>query len=86
MRLQYRAKGGANIEWEVFSGTLRIGGIHKGTLSLGANRETPWAWHFQLHIAPSGFEHHGFAPTFEEAQEAVERNWALWLSAAGLSK
>jgi hypothetical protein len=82
--LQYRTKGDTQTQWDVFSGQLRIGSIHKGSLSLSANRETPWAWHFALHVAPPGFEHHGFARTFEEAQAAVARSWQLWIDAAGL--
>lgn len=84
MSLQYRAKGDAGTEWDVFSGDLRIGSISKGSLSLSASRETPWGWHFALHVAPPGFEHHGFARTFDEAKAAVERNWQAWMSAAGL--
>jgi hypothetical protein len=84
MSLQYRVRGTNGIEWAVSSGDLRIGSIHKGSLSLTTNRATPWAWHFELRAAPHGFEHHGFARTFEDAMEAVERNWRLWLSSAGL--
>ena len=38
-----------------------------------------------LGTAPTGFEHHGHADTFEEAKTAVERNWQGWLAAAGLA-
>ena len=86
MSLQYRVKGNTGIEWVVSSGELRIGSIHRGSLSLNPNRNTPWAWHFELRVAPLGFEHHGFARTFDEAMEAVERNWQLWLSSAGLGE
>ena len=44
-----------------------------------------WAFGFRSAV-PAGFSHHGFAETAEEAKAAVERHWAAWLAAAGLSR
>jgi hypothetical protein len=85
MSLQYRVRGATGIEWEMRSGGVRLGSIHRGVRALARNRETPWAWHFELQVGPPGFEHHGFARTFEDAMDAVEKNWRLWLTAANLT-
>ena len=37
-------------------------------------------------VGPPGFQPHGHADTFEAAKASVERNWQLWLTAAGLSE
>jgi len=53
-------------------------------LSLAADRETPWTWHFRLHVAPPGFVMHGVSATLDDAKAAMESNWQRWLEAAGL--
>jgi hypothetical protein len=84
MPLTYRDRQTTGTQLDVLAGELTIGSIHKGTLSLSANRETPWAWHFRLHVAPPGFVMHGFTATLEEAKADMERNWQLWIKSAGL--
>jgi hypothetical protein len=82
--LRYQSTNDIGTSFDVLSGELRIGHISKGAMSLAASREEPWSWGFALHVAPPGFVMHGSAATLEEAQEAMERNWALWLTVAGL--
>jgi hypothetical protein len=84
MPLTYRDRQSTGTQWDVLSGELVIGGIVKGSLSLAADRDTPWAWHFRLHVAPPGFAMHGVAVTLDEAKADMESNWQLWVTAAGL--
>jgi hypothetical protein len=50
-----------------------------------ASHAVRWRWSFAVMVGPPGFQPHGHADTFEAAKASVERNWQLWLSAAGLS-
>lgn len=84
MILTFRPRQATGTHFDVLSGELVIGGISKGSLSLSASRDTPWSWHFALHVAPPGFEHHGFTATLDEAKANMERNWQLWLTVARL--
>jgi hypothetical protein len=84
MPLTYRDKGSSGTQWDVLSGELVIGNINKGALSLAADRDTPWSWHFRLHVAPPGFVMHGVSVTLDAAQADMERNWQRWLEATGL--
>lgn len=59
MPLTYRDRHSTSTQLDVLSGALVIGSINKGSLSLSASRETPWAWHFRVHVAPLGFVMHG---------------------------
>ena len=82
MSLTYRDRQSTGTYLDVLSGDLVIGTINKGVLSLAINRETPWAWHFALNVAPRGFQMHSFAPALEKAKADMERNWQLWIDAA----
>jgi hypothetical protein len=84
MPLTYRDRSKSGTQWDVMSGGLVIGSINKGALSLSANHETPWTWHFGLHVAPREFVMHGASATLDEAKTDMERNWQQWLSAAKL--
>jgi hypothetical protein len=84
MPLTYRDRQSTSTHFDVLSGDLVIGSINKGSLSLSASRETPWSWHFELHVCPPGFVMHGFARSLDEAKADMERNWQRWLDAARL--
>jgi len=84
MPLTYRNRGSGGTQWDVLSGELVIGNINKGALSLSASQDTPWTWHFALHVAPPGFVMHGASATLNEAKADMERNWQRWLAAAKL--
>ena len=84
MPLTYRDRGTTGTQWDVLSGELVIGNINKGSLSLAADRDTPWSWHFRLHVAPIGFVMHGVAVTLDDAKADMERNWRRWIESAGL--
>jgi hypothetical protein len=84
MPLTYRDRGASGTQWDVLSGELVIGNINKGALSLAADRDTPWSWHFRLHVAPQGFIMHGVSVTLDDAKVAMERNWQRWLAEANL--
>jgi hypothetical protein len=84
MPLVYRDKGTSGTQLEVLSGELPIARISKNVLSIVASHAVQWSWDFQLTAAPPGFQHHGHADDFEGAKAGVERNWQLWLTAAGL--
>ena len=43
-----------------------------------------WRWFFAIGYGPQGFQTHGNADSLDDAKAGVERNWALWLAAAGL--
>jgi hypothetical protein len=84
MRLTYLDRGSSGTQWDVLWGGLVIGSIGKGALSLAADRETPWTWHFRLRVARPGFVMHGVSVTLDDAKVAMERNWQRWPEAAGL--
>jgi hypothetical protein len=84
--LVYRDRGRSRTQLEVFSGQLPIVRVSKDVLSVVAGRAVQRSWSFQLTAAPLGFQHHGHADSFEEVKAGVERNWQLWLSAAGLNE
>ena len=87
MPLVYRDKGTSGTRLEVLSNELRLARIGKAMFSETAGGEAYWRWDFALTAGgPPGFQIHGHADTFEAAKADVERNWKLWLTAAGLSE
>ena len=86
MPLTYRDRGSSGTQIEVLSGNLGVAQIGKRVLTPLAGQEVHWQWTFSIQPAPSGFEHSGHADTREVAKAAVERNWQVWLDAAGLTE
>jgi hypothetical protein len=43
-----------------------------------------WEWSWHISKGPPGFTIHDRADTKAEAQATIEREWGLWLEAAGL--
>ena len=86
MVLIYRDRGSSGTQLEVVSGSLVIGHVRKLVLSVVANKEARWGWHFSLTCGPPGLQHHGHADTLEHAKAAFGRNWKAWVEAAGIAK
>ena len=84
MPLIYRDTGTSGTQLDVLSGELRIAHIGKLIMSAMTGHAVRWQWDFAVMFGPKGFQIHGNAETFEEAKAGVERNWQLWLTAAGL--
>ena len=85
MPLVFRDTSTSGTQIDVLSNDLRIAHIGKEVLSLLAGHDVRWRWDFAVTIGPPGFEPHGHADKFEAAKASVERNWQVWLLAAGLS-
>jgi len=84
MPLTYRDRGTTGTQLDVMSGDVRIGRISKDVLSLAT--VVSWSWTIYIDAGPPGFMRHGSADTGEEAKVGFERNWQLWLTAAGLAE
>ena len=82
--LEFRDKGTSATQFAVMSGDVVIATVSKGTLSVTAGQAVFWRWTFHMTAGPPGFEQHGTATSFEEAQAAVEAQWTRWLDAARL--
>ena len=81
MALVFRDKGTSGTQIEVLSNDLCIAHIGKEVMSVVAGHDG----NFVVTVGPPGFQPHGHAETFDAAKASVERNWQLWLLAAGLS-
>jgi hypothetical protein len=81
--LTYRDKGTSDTQLEIIS-ELPIGSVGKNVLSIAAGRAVTWSWTLRLDAAPPGFQRHGVADKCTKA--GVERNWRMWLDAAGLKE
>jgi hypothetical protein len=79
--LVFRDKGTSGTQIDVLSNDLCIAHIGKEVMSVVAGHDG----NFVVTVGPPGFQPHGHAETFEAAKASVERNWQLWLLAAGLS-
>ena len=83
MALWYRDKELSGTQFEIMSHDLCIGHISKNIFT--GHKDAFWRWTFGLSARPPGFAILGRADTLEEAKVDVERNWQLWLAAAGLN-
>ena len=81
-------KGTTGTQLAIYSHKLCIGHVGKEFTSMMTDgTRSRWRWTFGLNTAvPKGFPHHGTADTLDEAKAIIERAWAEWLSAAGLSE
>jgi len=88
LNLTYRDKGTTGTQLAIYSHELCIGHVGKEFTSMMTDgTRSRWRWTFGLNTAvPEGFPHHGTADTLDEAKVIIERAWAEWLSAAGLSE
>jgi len=88
LNLTYRDKGTTGTQLAIYSHELCIGHVGKEFTSMMTDgTRSRWRWTFGLNTAvPKGFPHHGTADTLDEAKVIIERAWAEWLSAAGLSE
>ena len=82
--LVYRDKGSSGTHIQVLSADLPTAHIGKEVLSVSAGSAEYWRWDFAFTAGPPGFQPHGGAESYEAAKAQVERNWQLWLTAAGL--
>ena len=88
MALTYIDKGSSGTQIDVRTGTLSIGHIGKEMFSNLLGGGPRWRWYLKLdhNAVPPGCVRDAYAETFDEAKEAVERNWRIWLRAAGLTE
>lgn len=70
----------------MISGTLVIGSVRKEVLSAVARHGMLWRWTLYVSAAPPGFQQHGMADTCDEAKADIERNWMMWVEAAGFGE
>jgi hypothetical protein len=83
--LEYRDTGHQrHAQIAVMSGEVVIANVYKGVTAVTAGQMVIWHWSFKTTDGPPGFQQHGSAPSFEEAQAAVEAQWTRWLAAAAL--
>jgi hypothetical protein len=82
--LEFRDKGTSGTQFDALSGGVIVASVYKTAPSVIA--EQVWHWTFRMSAGPPGFQPHGTAPTFDEAQTAVESQWACWLTTAGLRR
>ena len=84
--LTYVDKGSSGTQIDVRTGTLSIGHIGKEMFSNLLGGSPRWRWYLKLdhNTVPPGFVRDGYAESFDEAKAAIERNWRIWLDAAGL--
>ena len=83
MTLEFRDKGKSQTQIAVYSNELKIADIGKEFYSVMAGGKPHFLWRFRME-GPPGFEETGDVDSMEKAQEAVKRNWQVWLTAAGL--
>jgi len=87
MPLMYRDKGTTGKQLAIYSHDLCIGHVGKEFMSIMTDNAVRWHWTFGMGTAvPKGFPLHGSANTLQEAKASMERAWAEWLTAAGLSE
>lgn len=86
MSLSYRDKSTTGTQLEVISGTLVVGSLRKDVLSAVAGHGLIWRWTLFVSTQPPGFQHHGIADTCDQAKGDMERNWLMWVKAAGLKE
>ena len=79
-------KGTSGTQVDVRSGALSVAHIGKEMFSnlIGGAR---WRWYLKIddNTVPPGCERRGDAESLDEAKAAVERNWRIWIDAAGLT-
>jgi hypothetical protein len=84
LSLQPNADGSPG-DYDVLSGTLRIGKIYKPAVT--HSKDTEWTWVFNgLPEGPSGLVVAGFAQSREGAEAALRGSWEQWLEWAELSE
>jgi hypothetical protein len=84
--LTYRDRDSSGTQLDVLCGDIVIANIYKATFSSMAGGDAYWNWTFYFTARPPEFELHGTAASRDIACLAVERNWEVWLDAAGLQE
>jgi hypothetical protein len=82
--LEFRDRGTSGTQLDVLCGDVVIAFLYKAVLSVVASQTPRWHWTFHITAKAPGFDIHGTAASCEEAKQAVEEHWRLWLAAAGL--
>ena len=86
MALTFRDKGSSGTQIDVRTDSMSIGHIGKEMFSNLGGGGLRWRWYLKVdpNTVPPGCTRDAYAETFDEAKAAVERNWRIWLRAAGL--
>jgi hypothetical protein len=88
VQLVYIDKGTSGTQIDVRTGNISVGQIGKEMFSQTAGGGPRWRWYLKIdhHAAPDGFVRDDYAASLDEAKALIERNWLLWLEAAGLKE
>ena len=84
--LTYRDRGTSNTQLSIVSASLVVGSLRKDVLSIAAGKVESWSWTLYVDSGPDGFKKHGSASNRDSAKADIERNWQLWIDAAGLGE
>jgi hypothetical protein len=88
--LTFHDRGTSGTQLEAVSGGLAVGSLRKDFRSTMFGGDEVWHWALYVGCHPGrkldGFREHGAADSRATAQADLEKMWAMWLEAAGLSE
>ena len=80
---QYVDRGSSGTQLDIVSHTKSLGRLWKAVMSVRSSGAVHWTWTWHAGPAKSP-QQHGTASTLDEAKAKIEKQWRVWLEAAGL--